>query len=769
MKILNKNNTIILFTLIVLITASFVFVGISNFKKQYTTLSKDILLKEAIAHYDNMVNTRLWNAKYGGVYVLQNDDLKPNPYLKNNHMYSKDDELLIKINPAWMTKQISSIANKNGNYFYKITSLKPINPDNKPDSFEKEALTFFDKNKEEKFYSNLKNGNFNFMGSLTVKESCLKCHAQQGYKLGDIRGGLRISIPLGSYKENIDLIEHNSSLFIYLVIFFSVLSIAVVIYFVSSIYKKQDEIKILNDTLEDKVNNRTNALASMYKNEKYLKNVLQLVANVNEMLVQSNSFNAIAKNSIDRLIQHKEYQFIWMALYHNELLEIVYTSDENIIPNSSRINENMDKKLIDIAVQAIQTNSSIVYKVEEQDIEFHRRKNDLDVTFNICIPYKYNDIRGVISIYTDVESGFKKEEIKMLEQIVNDVSISMNAIAHKETILKMEDDKITNYEETILAFVNIIEQRDTYTAGHTIRVAQYCKLIAEELNLDENEIKKLEQAAILHDIGKVAIPDAVLLKPAKLSPLEYELIKYHSEAGYKMLLKIDMYKELALIIRYHHSRYDGKGYPKTESPDEIPFLSHIMIIADAFDAMTTNRIYKPRKEVKDAIEEIKKCAGTQFHPEIAKAAAKSLKNIEIQNTTQLPSNELEEKRFSYFFHDTLTGIYNESYLHPMLVKEQDTLKFLYHMQQHNFSSYNTKMGWEEGNNLIKKVATLLENELPTEDIFRFHGDDFIVLAKKEIEVKRIELLIKDFLKETDIVFEINIHKLDSSFNIKVLK
>lgn len=768
MKSLNKNNTIIFFLLLIIVTTVFVLIGISNFKKQYTTLSKDILVKEAIAHYDNMVNTRFWNSEYGGVYVYQKNGLEPNKYLKNNHIYDKDNKLLIKINPAWMTKQISTISNKHGNYFYKITSLQPINPDNKPDDFEKEALSFFDKNKEEKFYSRFENDKFNFMGSLTVTESCLKCHAHQGYQLGDIRGGLRISIPLGSYNENINLIDNNSSLFTYLVIFFSLLSIAVVVYFINTVYKKQDEIKRLNDTLEDKVKNRTNELSNMYENEKYLKDVLKLVANINEMLIQSSSFKSIAKNSVDRLIQHEEYQFIWTGLYHDELLEIIYKSDENNLLHNNTINDKTDKKLIDVALKAIETKRSIISKMEEQDVEFHRRKNDINVAYNICIPFEYNGIMGVMSIYTSLKSGFKKEEIHMLEQIVNDISISMNALIHKETILKMENDRIINYEETILAFVNIIEQRDTYTAGHTIRVAEYCKMIAQELNLDEKEIKKVEQAAILHDIGKVAIPDAILLKPSKLTSLEYELIKYHSEAGYKMLLKIDMYKELALIIRYHHSRYDGKGYPETSNPNEIPLLSHIMILADAFDAMTTNRIYKPRKEVKEALEEIEKGAGTQFHPDIAKAAVKSLKNIQIKETSQLPSNELEEKRFSYFFHDTLTGLYNESYLHPILVKEQDRLKNLYHIQQHNFSSYNTKKGWEEGNALIKAFAALLEKEIASDYIFRFHGDDFIVLSQESLEIKRLDSLIRNLLKDTSITFEIKKYNLNSAFNIKEL-
>ncbi|MAD42832.1 MAG: hypothetical protein CL623_10650 [Arcobacter sp.] len=760
MKSLSKNKIIFLFILIITIIASFVLFGILNFKKQYITLSEEILFKEATAHYNNMLNIRLWNSNHGGVYVFANKNLKPNPYLQNNHIYSKDDELLVKINPAWMTKQISILSNKNSKYFYKITSLNPINPDNKADSFEEEALNFFNNNKEEKFYSKIEDKKFNFMGSLRVDNSCLQCHASQGYKLGEIRGGLRISIPLESYNQNINLIKENSSSFIFIVIVFSILSIILIIYFINTIYKKQSQIINLNTTLEDKVKNRTIELKNMYENEKYLKDILKLTSSINEMLLKSDSFKTIAQNSIYKLSLHKQYEFIWTGIYHEDKFENVYKSNEKKL--------FLNEKLFEEAEKAVKTNKTLVSKIENKDIGFNRRNDDIKVTYSLNIPYSYNNMTGIMSIFTNAKDGFKKEEIHMLEQIINDVSISMNAQAQKNTILKMENEKITNYEETILAFVNIIEQRDTYTAGHTIRVAQYCKIIAKELKLKEDEIKKLEQAAILHDIGKVAIPDAILLKPGKLSSLEYELIKYHSEAGYKMLLKIDMYKDLASIIKYHHSRYDGKGYPQTSNPDEIPLLSHIMIIADAFDAMTTNRIYKPRKDIKQALEDIKNGAGTQFHPGIAKAALKSLANIKIEDTTQFPTTKLEEKRFSYFFHDTLTTLFSENYLESILSKEKENIKYLYNIQEHNFSSFNKEHGWEKGNDLIKEFAELLLKEIPNEYIFRFHGDDFVILSKEELDEKRINSLIKELLKHTKISFEIKKYPVDSTFNIQSL-
>lgn len=168
-----------------------------------------MIINEAVSNYNSIIDTRKWNALHGGVYVKQSESVKPNKYLKDNTVETKDGEILIKVNPAWMTRQISEIANKDHQNYFKLTSLNPINPKNAPDNFEKEALNYFEKNKEEPFYSKLKDDftRFDFMGSLKVTELCLQCHSHQGYKIGDIRGGIRISIPTKEYYKTFTKIE----------------------------------------------------------------------------------------------------------------------------------------------------------------------------------------------------------------------------------------------------------------------------------------------------------------------------------------------------------------------------------------------------------------------------------------------------------------------------------------------------------------------------------------------------------------------------------
>ena len=214
--------------------------------------------------------------------------------------------------------------------------------------------------------------------------------------------------------------------------------------------------------------------------------------------------------------------------------------------------------------------------------------------------------------------------------------------------------------------------------------------------------KKIKEAAILHDVGKIAIPDSILLKPGILTPIEKELINYHLTAGYELLSKVDMYKELAEIMRHHHERYDGSGYPDGLSGKQIPPLSRIMIIADAFDAMTTDRIYKPRKSVEEALKEIELLKGLQFDPEVADAAITALSHVIIKPSDRYPKTAIEEERFAYFLKDQLTGLNNHWALESILQINMHTHEYHYAtvIFLENLITFNREMGWHNGDILL---------------------------------------------------------------------
>ena len=317
-------------------------------------------------------------------------------------------------------------------------------------------------------------------------------------------------------------------------------------------------------------------------------------------------------------------------------------------------------------------------------------------------------------------------------------------------LMKIRSD---NYKKTLLSMVEIIESRDTYTAGHSKRVAEYSQKIAQAMGYSKQECKKIYQAGILHDIGKIATPDAVLLNPKKLSDNEYRLIQEHVKVSFKFLSSIPMFNDLAEIVYAHHERFDGKGYPRGLSADEINPLSQIMIITDAFDAMTTNRIYKARKSIPEAIEELIILKSIQFNPEVVDKAIIVLKGIIIDdNIDQLPKTELEEERFAYFYKDMLGDFYNQTYLDVVLMKNsyENKFKYIEAFFLENFSSYNKKYGWIKGDKLLGDFAILLKDFFKDSLVFRVFGDDFIVICTQKQKLDGLEILIDEIIKESDI-------------------
>ncbi len=159
-----------------------------------------------------------------------------------------------------------------------------------------------------------------------------------------------------------------------------------------------------------------------------------------------------------------------------------------------------------------------------------------------------------------------------------------------------------------------LEKKNIETKLHTDRVSNYCVEMAKILNLSDAMVKKASMVGVLHDIGKICISDKILLKPSKLTESEYEIMKTHSEKGYKLACSIPEIQDISEEILTHHERWDGNGYPLGLKKEEIPLLSRIVCIADSFDAMTKDRCYSKAMSIEDAILELKRCAGTQFDP-----------------------------------------------------------------------------------------------------------------------------------------------------------
>ncbi|MEA3554618.1 MAG: HD-GYP domain-containing protein [Campylobacterota bacterium] len=309
----------------------------------------------------------------------------------------------------------------------------------------------------------------------------------------------------------------------------------------------------------------------------------------------------------------------------------------------------------------------------------------------------------------------------------------------------------------------MIEDRDTYTGGHSQRVATYSKMIAQYMKLDDITCENIYQAGILHDIGKISIPDTILLKPGSLDDIEYKLIREHVALGVDILNKVPMFEELATYIEAHHERFDGSGYPNGLKGEQILIESQIMAVSDVFDAMTTSRIYKTKKTVSQALDEIKSLEGKDFQKKIVDAALAVLSNITLDEAiTQLPTTALEEERFSYFYKDRVTKCYNSSYFDLMLIKNSYNIKYkyIYLISIHNLNNINTKYSWEEGNSYLENVSLNLQKILNLNEVFRVYCDDFLILSEEKIELN-IEQLNK-FIVRDDVSFNIESYDIEKN-------
>ena len=193
-------------------------------------------------------------------------------------------------------------------------------------------------------------------------------------------------------------------------------------------------------------------------------------------------------------------------------------------------------------------------------------------------------------------------------------------IRHKTREMRKKQEEQRHYiDEITKVFSSCVDMRDHYTNGHSARVAKYTAWLAEKLGKSKEEVDRMYHIALLHDVGKISIPDAVLNKPARLTDEEFEIMRSHAQRGYEVLQGMDIEQDMALGAGYHHERYDGKGYPKGLRGEEIPEVARIIGVADTFDAMYSTRPYRKRMELKTVVDEIQRCSGTQFSPEVVDA------------------------------------------------------------------------------------------------------------------------------------------------------
>lgn len=260
--------------------------------------------------------------------------------------------------------------------------------------------------------------------------------------------------------------------------------------------------------------------------------------------------------------------------------------------------------------EAIQVAENLRKKIECTRFygEESQPKGKVTVSIGVSVyPYKArNDIELIKSADDALYRAkfFNKNRVEAYTSILDEIK-------------KNIDEKDIELVASIKTLISVINAKDRYTYGHVERVVVYSRMIADKLKLSKREKEILIYGAYMHDIGKININKEVLMKKMRLTDEEWELLKQHPANGVEIIKSVDSLKDIIPLIISHHERYDGNGYPNKLKGKEIPYLARILTVVDSFDAMTSNRPYNTRKTYEEATEELEKCSGTQFDPEIS--------------------------------------------------------------------------------------------------------------------------------------------------------
>lgn len=222
------------------------------------------------------------------------------------------------------------------------------------------------------------------------------------------------------------------------------------------------------------------------------------------------------------------------------------------------------------------------------------------------------------------------------------LSISSHKAGELERLREQQQRDKKLLREIIESFAKVIDMKDSYTQGHSSRVAKYTGMLAEELGYDEDTVERYYNIALMHDIGKIGIPDQVLNKPGKLTEEEYGIIRSHTERGYEVLKSISLMPDIVVGAEFHHERPDGNGYPNGLKGEEIPRVAQIIAVADTFDAMYSDRPYRKRMNFEKAVSIIKDASGTQLTSDVVDAFLRLVEKGEFRAEDDNGGGTLED-------------------------------------------------------------------------------------------------------------------------------
>lgn len=343
---------------------------------------------------------------------------------------------------------------------------------------------------------------------------------------------------------------------------------------------------------------------------------------------------------------------------------------------------------------------------------------------------------------------------------------------YRKDLQRRLDEKTKEMEritiQAIMTVANTVDAKDDYTKGHSMRVAAYSELLAQRLGWSEEEIQNIYYVAMLHDVGKIGVPDAVLNKPFKLTDLEFRLIKGHTLVGAEILNDFKMFPNVNVGAKYHHERYDGKGYPEGLKGESIPLVARVIGLVDSYDAMTSNRVYRRRLNDEVVMQELAKGKGSQWDPELVDIFVDLIKEGALEKMW-MPEEDLATPIFDS---GKIMGITmgNENvlespvdYLTGLLSRQKGEHDISLSLRAEggslmlidldHFRHINDVHGHLMGDYALKVIADVLRDVCGNEIVCRTGGDEFLYylagITDEEVVTQKAEELLEAFAKKQE--------------------
>ena len=347
------------------------------------------------------------------------------------------------------------------------------------------------------------------------------------------------------------------------------------------------------------------------------------------------------------------------------------------------------------------------------------------------------------SIYRIVKAGLEKAEYVVKMEVFQK---ELKSKVDEQTVELREQQRKLNeaYWQTVTALSEAVDAKDRYTSGHSKRVAEYSRVIAKRMGKSVAEQEMIYRAGLLHDVGKIRIPVDIINKPGKLTDEEYDLIKIHPITGYHILKDISEHYDIAIAAKYHHERYDGKGYPNGLLGENIPELARILAIADSYDAMTSNRSYRKGLPQSVVRSEIEKGKGTQFDSDIADIMLQIIDEDKEYTLRQIERSEYkilmvgEDSQCNQRVKDILQ---NDSIYEVIMQNTVNVEDVLEKLEEHSFELIIIDIQMDKGNGWQILQAIKEKYEIP---IIVMSDDNNLRNTKEFKEVGCNDYIIKSF-------------------------